>query len=134
MTSNQSDLRESMDADTTGSSPPDQSVKFELNQTLVNHLGASVALSIMAGLALALALARFGTEPSPAAIIWTSALITSHLLLWLVLPRYANPGTTAIAAAAVYSLLWTLAGPLFISTSIIVSLTAICPLMYLQAP
>ena len=79
MTSNQSDLRGSMDAKTTGSSPSDQSVKFELNQTLVNHLGTSVALSVIAGLALVLA--RFGAEPSLMAMIWITGLILSHLLL-----------------------------------------------------
>ena len=94
MTSNQSDLSESMDAQTTGSSPPDRSVKFELDQTLVNHLGASVALSVMAGLALVLA--SFGTQPNLTVIAWTIGLTASHLLLWLTAPRYANPGTIAI--------------------------------------
>ena len=60
MTNNESDLGERMDAATASSSPSDQSVKFELNQTIVTHLGTSVALSIIAGLGLLLV--RFGTE------------------------------------------------------------------------
>ena len=142
MTSNQSDLSESMDAQTTGSSPPDRSVKFELDQTLVNHLGASVALSVMAGLALVLA--SFGTQPNLTVIAWTIGLTASHLLLWLTAPRYANPGTIAIITIVVFSLVWILAGPVFISnrslvngilsSSIIIIVSAICPMMYLQTP
>ena len=142
MTSNQSDLSESMDAQTTGSSPPDRSVKFELDQTLVNHLGASVALSVMAGLALVLA--SFGTQPNLTAIAWTIGLTASHLLLWLTAPRYANPGTIAIITIVVFSLVWILAGPVFISnrslvngilsSTIIIIVSAICPMMYLQTP
>ena len=142
MTSNQSDLSESMDAQTTGSSPPDRSVKFELDQTLVNHLGASVALSVMAGLALVLA--SFGTQPNLTVIAWTIGLTASHLLLWLTAPRYANPGTIAIITIVVFSLDWILAGPVFISnrslvngilsSSIIIIVSAICPMMYLQTP
>ena len=139
MTSNQSDLRESMDAGTTGSSPPDQCVKLELDQTLVNHLGASVALSIMAGLALVLV--RFGAEPSPAVSLWMIGLSASHLFLWLIMPRHTSPGTIATTAIAVYTVCWSLAGPLFINTgtlvdailssTVIIILSAICPLMYL---
>ena len=142
MTSNQSDLSESMDAQTTGSSPPDRSVKFELDQTLVNHLGDSVALSVMAGLALVLA--SFGTQPNLTVIAWTIGLTASHLLLWLTAPRYANPGTIAIITIVVFSLVWILAGPVFISnrslvngilsSSIIIIVSAICPMMYLQTP
>ena len=142
MTSNQSDLSESMDAQTTGSSPPDRSVKFELDQTLVNHLGASVALSVMAGLALVLA--SFGTQPNLTVISWTIGLTASHLLLWLTAPRYANPGTIAIITIVVFSLVWILAGPVFISnrslvngilcSTIIIIVSAICPMMYLQTP
>ena len=142
MTSNQSDLSESMDAQTTGSSPPDRSVKFELDQTLVNHLGASVALSVMAGLALVLA--SFGTQPNLTVIAWTIGLTASHLLLWLTAPRFANPGTIAIITIVVFSLVWILAGPVFISnrslvngilsSSIIIIVSAICPMMYLQTP
>ena len=142
MTSNQSDLSESMDAQTTGSSPPDRSVKFELDQTLVNHLGASVALSVMAGLALVLA--SFGTQPNLTVIAWTIGLTASHLLLWLTAPRYANPGTIAIITIVVFSLVWILAGPVFISnrslvngilsSTIIIIVSAICPMMYLQTP
>ena len=142
MTSNQSDLSESMNAQTTGSSPPDRSVKFELDQTLVNHLGASVALSVMAGLALVLA--SFGTQPNLTVIAWTIGLTASHLLLWLTAPRYANPGTIAIITIVVFSLVWILAGPVFISnrslvngilcSTIIIIVSAICPMMYLQTP
>ena len=142
MTSNQSDLRESMDAGTTGSSPPDQCVKLELDQTLVNHLGASVALSIMAGLALVLV--RFGAEPSPTVSLWMIGLSASHLFLWLIMPRHTSPGTIATTAIAVYTVCWSLAGPLFINTgtlvdailssTVIIILSAICPLMYLQSP
>lgn len=142
MTSNQSDLSESMDAQTTGSSTPDRSVKFELDQTLVNHLGASVALSVMAGLALVLA--SFGTQPNLTVIAWTIGLTASHLLLWLTAPRYANPGTIAIITIVVFSLVWILAGPVFISnrslvngilsSTIIIIVSAICPMMYLQTP
>ena len=60
MTNNQSNLLGSMEVGTKGSSPPDQSVKFELDQTLLNHLGASVALSAAGGLALVMI--RFLTE------------------------------------------------------------------------
>ena len=142
MTSNQSDLSESMDAQTTGSSPPDRSVKFELDQTLVNHLGASVALSVMAGLALVLA--SFGTQPNLTVIAWTIGLTASHLLLWLTAPRFANPGTIAIITIVVFSLVWIPAGPVFISnrslvngilsSTIIIIVSAICPMMYLQTP
>jgi len=142
MTSNQSDLSESMDAQTTGSSPPDRSVKFELDQTLVNHLGASVALSVMAGLALVLA--SFGTQPNLTVIAWTIGLTASHLLLWLTAPRFANPGTIAIITIVVFSLVWIQAGPVFISnrslvngilsSTIIIIVSAICPMMYLQTP
>ena len=142
MTSNQSDLSESMDAQTTGSSPPDRSVKFELDQTLVNHVGASVALSVMAGLALVLA--SFGTQPNLTVIAWTIGLTANHLLLWLTAPRYANPGTIAIITIVVFSLVWILAGPVFISnrslvngilcSTIIIIVSAICPMMYLQTP
>ena len=142
MTSNQSDLSESMDAQTTGSSPPDRSVKFELDQTLVNHLGASVALSVMAGLALVLA--SFGTQPNLTVIAWTIGLTASHLLLWLTAPRYANPGIIAIITIVVFSLAWIPAGPVFISnrslvngilsSTIIIIVSAICPMMYLQTP
>ena len=142
MTSNQSDLSESMDAQTTGSSPQDRSVKFELDQTLVNHLGASVALSVMAGLALVLA--SFGTQPNLTVIAWTIGLTASHLLLWLTAHRFANPGTIAIITIVVFSLVWIPAGPVFISnrslvngilsSTIIIIVSAICPMMYLQTP
>ncbi|MGB2154622.1 MAG: putative bifunctional diguanylate cyclase/phosphodiesterase [Porticoccaceae bacterium] len=142
MTSNQSDLRGSMDAKTTGSSPSDQSVKFELNQTLVNHLGTSVGLSVIAGLALVLT--RFGAEPSLMAMIWITGLILSHLLLWLTMPRYASPGVVTIVAIAIFGVFWALAGPVFIrdgslingilSSTLIILLASVCPLVYLQAP
>ena len=146
MTNNQSDLLGSMEVGTKGSSPPDQSVKFELDQTLLNHLGASVALSAAGGLALVMTrfLTELGTELNPAISLWTMGLIVSHLLLWLAAPRYAKPSTISITAITVYSLLWILAGPLFISdgslvngiliSTVIIILTSICPMIVLQPP
>ena len=71
-------------------------------------------------------------------------LIVSHLLLWLAAPRYAKPSTISITAITVYSLLWILAGPLFISdgslvngiliSTVIIILTSICPMIVLQPP
>ena len=96
----------------------------------------------MAGLALVLA--SFGTQPNLTVIAWTIGLTASHLLLWLTAPRYANPGTIAIITIVVFSLVWILAGPVFISnrslvngilsSSIIIIVSAICPMMYLQTP
>ena len=146
MTNNQSDLLGSMEVGTKGSSPPDQSVKFELDQTLLNHLGASVALSAAGGLALVMTrfLTELGTELNPAISLWTMGLIVSHLLLWLAAPRYAKPSTISITAITVYSLSWILAGPLFISdgslvngiliSTVIIILTSICPMIVLQPP
>ena len=146
MTNNQSDLLGSMEVGTKGSSPPDQSVKFELDQTLLNHLGASVALSAAGGLALVMTrfLTELGTELNPAISLWTMGLIVSHLLLWLAAPRYAKPSTISITAITVYSLSWILARPLFISdgslvngiliSTVIIILTSICPMIVLQPP
>jgi hypothetical protein len=141
MTNNESDLGESMDAAVASSSPSDQSVKFELNQTIVIHLGANVALSIIAGLGLLLV--RFGTEFNFFASIWMGSLGLCYLLVWLCASPRAKTQTTAFASIAVYALFWGLAAPMFINgapvqdailiSTLIIIVSVARPGFYLQA-
>tara|TARA_B110000902_G_scaffold132207_1_gene153484 strand:- start:8844 stop:9314 length:471 start_codon:yes stop_codon:yes gene_type:complete len=112
MANKKSDLGGSTDAKVASSSPADQSVQFELDQTIVTHSGSSVALSIIGGLALLLV--TLEGSYSLLSLAWMGGLAISNIVAWLYLPKHTEQRTSTLISLAIFALFWGVAGPVFI--------------------
>ena len=112
MANKKSDLGGSTDAKVASSSPADQSVQFELDQTIATHSGSSVALSIIGGLALLLV--TLEGSYSLLSLAWMGGLAISNIVAWLYLPKHTEQRTSTLISLAIFDLFWGVAGPVFI--------------------
>ena len=112
MANKKSDLGGSTDAKVASSSPADQSVQFELDQTIATHSGSSVALSIIGGLALLLV--TLEGSYSLLSLAWMGGLAISNIVAWLYLPKHTEQRTSTLISLAIFALFWGVAGPVFI--------------------